>query len=360
MTTSETPTISFEGAVIVLRVLQLIPKHGWTTAREIREILDADGIRLETRTMQRILKTLREHPEIFPLETELEGRTLRYRWSPSAKGFHLPVLSPQDMLLLRLAEEHLLFQLPSSVLAGLRPLFREARQLSSTAPHVKRECSWLQKVKVVSPALSFMPPRIRPLVFENVTQALYEDKVLSIDYRNAKGRLISARVMPLGLVQQDVRTYLVCRFEGYEDTRHLALHRIEQARVTVFSGERPEDFDLEDYTAKAPFNYAQGRTIHLEIFTDDPVLVRNLTETPFNRSQKILPDLTRKTGWKIEVDIEDSLLLDGWLAMRRSSIIETRKRLIASSGRPANPVTNAPDELAIENRQVVTRPLESD
>ena len=172
MTTSETPTISFEGAVIVLRVLQLIPKHGWTTAREIREILDADGIRLETRTMQRILKTLREHPEIFPLETELEGRTLRYRWSPSAKGFHLPVLSPQDMLLLRLAEEHLLFQLPSSVLAGLRPLFREARQLSSTAPHVKRECSWLQKVKVVSPALSFMPPRIRPLVFENVTQAL--------------------------------------------------------------------------------------------------------------------------------------------------------------------------------------------
>ena len=214
MSTSETPTISFEGAVIVLRVLQLIPKHGWTTAREIREILDADGIRLETRTMQRILKTLREHPEIFPLETELEGRTLRYRWSPSAKGFHLPVLSPQDMLLLRLAEEHLLFQLPSSVLAGLRPLFREARQLSSTAPHVKRECSWLQKVKVVSPALSFMPPRIRPLVFENVTQALYEDKVLSIDYRNAKGRLISARVMPLGLVQQDVRTYLVCRFEA--------------------------------------------------------------------------------------------------------------------------------------------------
>jgi len=43
------------------------------------------------------------------------------------------------------------------------------------------------------------------------------------------------------------------------------------------------------------------------------VTAKNLEETPFNTSQK----LTRKEDgtWHLEVDIQDSRMLDGWVAM---------------------------------------------
>lgn len=91
-------------------------------------------------------------------------------------------------------------------------------------------------------------------------------------------------------------------------------------------------------TRRAPFNYAQGRTIRLEILTDDPVLVKNLEETPFNRTQAVVSEAPAPDPrWRITVDIEDSLLLDGWLAMRRASILSTKKTLIKTNDAAQKP-----------------------
>lgn len=345
----------FEDAVMLLKILQLIPLRQWTTIPQIATQLENEGLDIRRRTLQRYLQTIRQHPEIFPIAFDLDAKPYRFRWDMHSKGLHLPLLSVQDTLLLRLAEEHLRYQLPPSVLAGLRPLFHDAKHIAALNAE-KREYSWLRKVKVVSPSLSFMPPKINPQVFERTSEALFADKRLFVRYRNARGKRVEAYVMPLALVQQDVRTYLVCQFEGYSNFRHLALHRIESARVTTFDFERPADFDLEDYTARAPFNYAQGRTIRLEILTDDPVLVKNLAETPFNRTQTIVKEKLERSSeedsqpnpqrtadalrWRITVDIEDSLLLDGWLAMRRASILSTKKTLLKTNDaheKPAKP-----------------------
>lgn len=40
---------------------------------------------------------------------------------------------------------------------------------------------------------------------------------------------------------------------------------------------------------------------------------RNLTETPFNTSQTL--EKGEDGIWHLEVDIQDSMLLDGWVAM---------------------------------------------
>ena len=43
------------------------------------------------------------------------------------------------------------------------------------------------------------------------------------------------------------------------------------------------------------------------------VTAKNLEETPFNTSQKLLK---KEDGtWRLEVDIQDSRMLDGWVTM---------------------------------------------
>ncbi len=330
---------TLENAVTLLHVLQLIPRHRSVTIKEMRDSLAMQGIDLSIRTLQRYLKTVKDHPEIFPLKVNDKAKPFTFSWDTHSKGLHLPVLTPQETLLLRMCEESLRFQLPPAVLQSLKPLFHDARAQTRRYAGIK-EYSWLKKVKVANPSLPFLPPDIKPHVFECVCEALHEGKLLSVRYRSVQGRVIESKVKPLGLVQQDARCYLVCQFASCGDIRHLALHRLEKARVTVFDFDRPEGFDLEDYTARAPFNYAQGRTIALKILTDDPILVKNLEETPFNKTQTIREDAAREDAakrWAIEVVMEDSLLLDGWLAMHRASILKTTKTLIAGSDSASAP-----------------------
>lgn len=333
---------SLNEAFVMIRILELIPQHRWITMTQIRNQLAADGIPLQRRTLERYMKTIRENPQLFPVKANMDSRPYGFQWDTAGRGLHFPVLGPQETLLLRLADEYLHYLLPSSVLSGLRPLFRDARK-STEVQASSRASSWLRKVKVVSPALPFLPPQISRPVFDAVTEALLEDRMVSIRYRNARDRVLEANVKPLGLVQQDVRTYLVCQFEKFSDYRHLAMHRIEAATVSCIEFERPEDFDLEDYTANAPFNYSQGRTVKLELLTDDPTLIKNLSETPFNTTQTIeeksLEDGT--LAWTVTVMLEDSILLDGWLAMRRNSILSTTRRSCATTGkRQKRPTAN--------------------
>ena len=344
----------FEEVITMVRILECIPQQRWVTVTEIQQKLAADGIDIRRRTLQRYLKTIRENSHVFPIVANMSSKPYGFRWDSAGRGLHLPLLGPQETLLLRLCDQYLHMLLPSSILSGLKPLFADARNTLDASPTASPTTSWLRKMKVVSPALPFLPPSIRDSVFEAVTEALLHDRLLFVRYNNARDRMVEANVKPLGLVQQDVRTYLVCQFEKYDDYRHLALHRIESAHMLDTGFERPEGFDLDAYTKAAPFNYAVGRFVKLEIVTDDPVLVKNLSETPFNASQKIVstdPTAEGRPSWTVTAVIEDSLLLDGWLAMRRSSILSTKKTTVTpDDGAPVK--TAARLEQQIEAAQI--------
>lgn len=73
------------------------------------------------------------------------------------------------------------------------------------------------------------------------------------------------------------------------------------------------DFDLQSYIHDRHFNYSNGEWVHWILEFKSDVTAKNLEETPFNTSQK----LTRKEDgtWHLEVDIQDSRMLDGWVAM---------------------------------------------
>ena len=148
-----------------------------------------------------------------------------------------------------------------------------------------------------------------------VSEALYKDAKLRIRYRNVRDEEREAAVSPLGLVQQDVRLYLVCRFEGYDDVRHLALHRLLDAETLDCPVDRPEGFDLDRYVAERHFNYAESGKIRLVLEFTSAETARNLKETPFV-GQTVFEELP-DGAWRVEAIVDDTVILDGWIAAWR-------------------------------------------
>ena len=170
---------------------------------------------------------------------------------------------------------------------------------------------WLQKVAFVSDTVPMMPPKIKPRIFNAVSEALYRDSKLRVKFHNSRGEENEAVVSPLGLVQQVQRLYLICQFEGYNNIRHLALHRMDEAEVTAFPSVRPQDFSLSQYVASRHFNYSNGGKIHLLIEFTNPETAVNLSETPFNPTQTL--QQLEDGAWRLEADMDDTVQLTGWI-----------------------------------------------
>jgi len=155
-----------------------------------------------------------------------------------------------------------------------------------------------------------LAPAIASGVLEAVSEALYANHWLDLDYRNAARQRRQARVMPLGLAQQGPRLYLVCRFEGFDNERSLALHRIGKAEVSTLAFERPRGFDLQKYDADGRFGFGEGRRIRLQFCIEHDAGF-HLQETPLSKDQQVQD---QGDGWlEITATVVDSAMLDWWL-----------------------------------------------
>jgi predicted DNA-binding transcriptional regulator YafY len=185
-----------------------------------------------------------------------------------------------------LIEEHLRALLPASLLKSMQGFFTQARSNLLPGSTASRERAWLSKVRVVSEGQPLLPPKIREGVFEQISDALYRDVWLEVDYENAAGHRSQHEVMPLGLAQQGPRLYLVCRYRGYDDERSLAIHRVRAARATTLSFSRPKNFDLRKYDADGHFAWGYGRRIRL-VFRVEKEAGFHITETPLSTDQQV-------------------------------------------------------------------------
>lgn len=297
---------SLETLQISLELLRRIPKGRTVTAPELREQLAEAGFERDVRTIQRQLEVLTEYCD---LDRDDSTKPYRYSWKPCAKGLSLPSLSTQESLLLILAEQHLNALLPARLMKSMESFFAQAHtQLGGTAS-TQREREWLNKVRVVSTTQPLLPPKISPDIFEQVSNALYGNQWLEIDYQNAAGKRSKNRAMPLGLAQQGTRLYLVCRFDGYDNERSLALNRIVAARATTLTFERPKEFDLKKYDDDGRFGYGNGERIRLQ-FRIDKDAGLHLLESPLSANQEV-KELVDE--YEITATVVDSAMLDWWL-----------------------------------------------
>ncbi|WP_418954567.1 helix-turn-helix transcriptional regulator [Sutterella wadsworthensis] len=193
----------------------------------------------------------------------------------------------------------------------MEPLFSASKTALNENGKSAKTREWLQKVAFVSDTVPMMPPKIKPRIFNAVSEALYRDSKLRVKFHNSRGEENEAVVSPLGLVQQVQRLYLICQFEGYNNIRHLALHRMDEAEVTAFPSVRPQDFSLSQYVASRHFNYSNGGKIHLLIEFTNPETAVNLSETPFNPTQTL--QQLEDGAWRLEADMDDTVQLTGWI-----------------------------------------------
>jgi len=295
-----------ETVLLALELMRRIPRGRKVTAKELHEQLADTDMGRDLRTVQRQLEMLSEH---FEIERDERNKPYGYRWKDRAKGLALPMLTEQESLLLTLSEQHLRSLLPASLMKSMEGFFTQARTNLAPYSNAKREREWLKKVRVVSTTQPLLPPRIKPGVFEQVSNALYANQWLVVEYENASGKRTQAEVMPLGLAQQGPRLYLVCRFQGYDNERSLAMHRIHTAKATTLTFERPKGFDLEKYDNDGRFGFGEGKRIKLT-FRIDKEAGFHLLESPLSEDQQVKE---LEDAYEISATVVDSAMLDRWL-----------------------------------------------
>ena len=298
---------TLETVLLAVELMRRIPRGRKVTAGELHQQLKDAGIERELRTIQRQLEMLSEH---FEIERDDRSKPYGYRWLEQAKALAMPNLTPQESLLLQLAEEHLKNLLPPRLMKSMDAFFSQAKRNLGSESTARLEREWPGKVRVVATSQALLPPKIVPGVFEAVSEALYANRWLTLDYQNSAGKRRSITVMPLGLAQQGPRLYLVCRFDGFNNERSLALHRIRKAEASTLTFERPAEFDLQKYDDDGRFGFGEGHRVQLRFrITKDAGL--HLTESPLSTDQQYVE---AQDGWlEIIATVVDSAMLDWWL-----------------------------------------------
>lgn len=297
---------TFETVLLALELLRRIPRHRKVTAAELHQQLKELGVDRDLRTIQRQLEMLSEH---FDIDRDDRGKPFGYQWKERAKGLALPMLSEHESLLLTLAEQHLRNLLPASLMKSMEGFFTQARTNLGPHANAKREREWLSKVRVVSTTQPLLSPKIKAGVFEEVSNALYGNRWLALDYKNASGKTTQIEVMPLGLAQQGPRLYLVARYKGFDNERTLALHRIASAKTLSLTFERPKDFNLQRYDDDGRFGFGEGKRVQLS-FRIQKEAGGHLLETPLSSDQQV-----RDLGGEYEftATVVDTAQLEWWL-----------------------------------------------
>lgn len=310
---------SLETLQLSHELLRRIPKGRTITSQELHQQLMEAGYEREMRTIQRQLETL---SEFYDIERDDSSKPYRYRWKENAKGLSLPGLSAQESLLLTLAEQQLRNLLPAKLMNSMQGFFRQARGQLDENGRSQPEREWLDKVRVVSTSQPLLPPKVHSNVFEQVSNALYSNQWLDVNYQNAAGKKTSSRVMPLGLAQQGPRMYLVCRFEGYDNERSLALHRMISASTSTLTFIRPKDFDLKQFDDNGRFGYGDGTKISLN-FRIEKEAGLHVVECPLSLDQQVVE---LDDAYEITATVVDSAMLDWWLRGFGNSASGIRKQ----------------------------------
>ena len=202
--------------------------------------------------------------------------------------------------------------LPVKLMKSMEGFFSQARgQLNEKAQSgsFQRDREWLAKVRVVSTSQPLLPPKVDADVFQQVSDSLYGNQWLDVDYKNAEGDRKASRVMPLGLAQQGPRMYLVCRFDGYDNERCLALHRFISANASTLTFERPKDFDLKKFDDDGRFGYGDGTKIRLS-FQITKGAWPHVVECSLSLDQQVVE---LADAYEITATVVDSDMLNWWL-----------------------------------------------
>lgn len=269
------------------QMLRQIPRHPFKiTAKQLYEKLLAENFAVTKRTVERDLQTL---SEVFPLVSDERDKPFGWSWAKDGAVFDLPGISNTEALTFKLVEQHLKPILPASTLAQLQPYFATADKKLHSLSEQSPSHFWLEKVRVIQPTQTLLPPAVDGDAQRTVSEGLLLDKQIKITYqKRGEDGTVEYVVHPLGLVERGQIIYLVCTLFTYQDIRILALHRFRSAQLLDEPCQRPAEFSLDGYIASGAFGFGGEEVIQLEAIFSNPA-GDHLYETPLSADQVLMP-----------------------------------------------------------------------
>ncbi len=277
-------TDKFQRYLAMLEMIPRAPQH--TTTPELTDRLRSRGFEVTLRTVQRDLERLSSQFGLFCDETM---RLKKWAWLKTADVLDIPRLSLHAALTFKLVEQHLAATLPPATLAFLQPYF-DAAGRALTQDSAISFADWANRVRIIDRGPVLLAPADADQVHDLVYQALLENRTLQLEYLRLGGTDVRAyTVHPQALAVRQGVIYLVCVFDGHDDLRQLALHRIQSAKLGDKTAQRRADFDMDQYIAQGEFGTRKGQMIPLHC----RFRARNgehLRETPLSADQTIEDD----------------------------------------------------------------------
>ncbi|RKR45955.1 WYL domain-containing protein [Paraburkholderia sp. BL17N1] len=264
-------------------ILRMIPRGNKITATEIHAKLRAAGFDVSKRTVERDLSAL---SVAFAIESDERNTPYGWRWKGDMPPLDFRGLTTPEALAFRLLDEHSRHLLPSGYRQELEPYFKAARQRLESEAGEKGAAAWTRAVRIVEPNQPLLPPPIDETVRAAVSDALLLSRHLEVVYQAIDRQPSAAKaVSPLGLVGVRGILYLVVVFDGFEDVRTLALHRIRKAELLPEPAVKPEGFDLDGVIADGLFGFGElGHRIQIRLLFRDHA-GNHLLESPLSEDQ---------------------------------------------------------------------------
>ncbi|KPD17362.1 hypothetical protein ADM96_19565 [Burkholderia sp. ST111] len=264
-------------------ILRMIPRGGKITASEIHAKLRAAGYDVSKRTVERDLSSL---SVAFAIESDERNTPYGWRWKGDMPPLDFRGLTTPEALAFHLLDEHSRHLLPSGYRRELEPYFKAARLRLESEAGEKGAGAWTRAVRVVEPNQPLMAPQIDETVRATVSDALLLSRQLEVVYQAVDRKSSTPKaVSPLGLVGAGNVMYLIVVFDGFDDIRTLALHRIRRAKLLSSSPVRPEGFDLDAAIADGLFGFGEvGQHIEIRLLFREHA-GNHLLESPLSEDQ---------------------------------------------------------------------------
>lgn len=292
------------------QLLRLLPRYPHKiTAGDLQKRLTGEGHNTTKRSVERDLQTL---SEIFPISVDEREKPYGWSWLKSAPILDVPGLTVPQALTFALVQRFLAPLLPASLLSEIDPYFKTAERQLAALPKRRGIPSWGDKIRVVQPAQTLLPPKIKLDAQRAVYEALLHSRQLKIVYhKRGATEPVEYTVHPLGLVQRGPVFYLVCTLFHYQDVLLLTVHRILSAIALDDAASYPKGFDLDAYIASGAMDFGNGEKIRLEVlFTAEAAA--HLDETSLSADQTVRPE---REGWvKVTATVNDTSQLGWWLS----------------------------------------------
>lgn len=294
-------------------LLKLLPSRPpGKSSRELAEVLEQEGFKVTKRTVERDLNELMI---LFPLVCNDKGTPYGWHWLENAHC-DLPSLPLAEALSLRLLEDFLKPLLPESILRSLTSRFQLAKTKLKALADLPTS-KWADKVRVVLPSLSLLPPQVNPGVQEIIHEALLAEQQVKIIYQSPIADSPSMLTLhPLGLVQRGPVTYLVATAFEYDDVRIYPLHRVLEAKQANKACHRPFGFSLDDYLDSGALQFGDGKPIKLKA-TISKSLAKILEETPLSKDMTLTP---QNDTFLLGCTVIDSWQLHWWILSQAGEI----------------------------------------